>query len=109
MHSFDLPWLSFNVDLNTVANWMRSNVGSSYVGCSADYDLTLHFNAPLTDMNKAGILEYWNGLTTASPEATKYTSASEQAVAAQATLTSAKAKLKALGLSDAEIAALVGN
>ena len=112
MYSIDLQWLDFSVDLRTVEAWMRANAGADYCGNSADNDLTLWFNNEPSDDIKAAIQAYWSGLTNASPEATNYQTAEQIAAAAAATkaanLASGAAKLKALGLTDDEIAAFQG-
>lgn len=100
----DLQWPSFNIDINTVETWMKINAGSNYIGNSADLDLTLWFNQDPGDSIKNTIQSYWSSLTTSSIETINYQSYSKR----KATLLySATAKLKALGLSDEEISAIL--
>jgi hypothetical protein len=111
-YDINLPWLAFSVNLPAVEAWVRANQGANYCGCSADYDLTLHFTAQPTDDQKSAIQAYWAGLTSESEEATSYQTAAQILAAAQAAeaaaLATATSKLTALGLTDAEIAALRG-
>jgi len=113
MFQIDLQWLAFPVNLQTVEAWVRANTSSGYVGNSADHDLTLWFTAdPTLSGDAAAVEAYWAGLSTSSPEATGYQTATQIAAAAAATkaanLASATTKLEALGLSSAEIAAILG-
>lgn len=112
MFQIDLQWLAFPVNLQAVETWMRANAGSDYSGNSADKDLTLWFANEPSDEIKSAIEAYWSGLTSESPEATSYQTfaqiESAAASAKAANVASATTKLKALGLSDAEVAAIVG-
>lgn len=111
-YDINLPWLGFNVDLNTVDAWIKANEATNYCGLSGDSDLSLHYSAEPGDVARAAVLTYWNALNSGSPEATNYMSNSDRlaaAAAAKATaLASAVSKLEALGLSSSEIAALKG-
>ena len=108
----NLQWPAFSVDLNTVQAWMQANAGSHFCGISANAQCQLHFTADPGDTVKDAVEAYWAALTSASPEATNYQPQSARVAAAAAAqaaaLASAHAKLAALGLSDAEIAALRG-
>ena len=61
-----------------------------------------------SDSALAWVLTYWNDLMPSSAEATGYQTQAQIAAAAATAKASGLAKLKALGLSDAEIAAIVG-
>jgi len=111
MYSVNLEWLSFNIDLNTVDAWLKANAGSNYSGLSADYDLSVLFSSNPGSVIEKSINDYWNGLTSSSPEATNYQSGSNRKTSDQtlktANIASAITKLKALGLTDAEISAML--
>ena len=111
--SVQLQWLAFPVNLQTVEAWIYANEPAGFCGQSADQNkLTLHFTAQPSDDQVAAIQLYWEALTPSSTEATEYqTLAQQQAAAASAqasALTTATAKLTALGLTQQEIAALRG-
>lgn len=110
MISIDLQWLKFSVDLNAVEAWMKANAGPNYCGNSADADLTLWFTDEPGEEVRDNIAAYWSGLKAKSAEAKGYQSKEDRKAAADsakaASLASANAKLKAMGLSDDEIAAL---
>jgi hypothetical protein len=72
MFSIDLQWPSFNVDLPTVDAWVKANAPTGYNGMSADSDLTIWYTSDPSEY-QAAINAYWEGLSTASPEATNYT------------------------------------
>ena len=103
-----LEWLSFNVDLNTVNTWMIANAGNQYCGSQAHNQLELWFLSDPGDSVKSAIATYYAGLNESSSEATSYQSQDQIKAVADASAASGKAKLKALGLSDAEIAAMLG-
>jgi hypothetical protein len=112
LYSIDLQWLTFPVSLAAIEAWIKANQGANYVGNSADVDLTLWFSDQPSDDQTSAIQAYWAALTSESSEATSYQTA-DQVVAANAAaeataLASATSKLTALGLTDAEIAALRG-
>ena len=104
-----LDWKSFNVDLNTVDTWARSNAGPDYCGDNVGIS-SFQFcfiNEP-AQQYKDAVNTYWNGLTSSSPEATNYSSMADRKVTTAAAKASAITKLQALGLTDAEISALCG-
>jgi hypothetical protein len=109
MYSIQLNWLSFSVDMNTVETWMKANAGPYYMGNSSDNALTLWFSQQPDPSISAAIATYWAALTNASPETANYQSKSTRQTAVSTALASAQAKLTALGLTGAEIAALIGH
>lgn len=100
------------VSMAMVEAWMKANAGSDYCGNSAHANLSLWFTENPGDDVNAAIQSYWNGLNSSSSEATSYQTAAQikaaSDAASAAALASATSKLVALGLSDAEIAALSG-
>jgi flagellar hook-associated protein FlgK len=112
MHSINLKWKKFPVNLQAVENHLKTNSGSSYVGNSSDTDLTLWFSEQPHQDIKDLIQAYWDNLTEASPDAASYKSAKDVAehnsIKLSNALKSASTKLQSLGLTDAEIAALRG-
>lgn len=110
-YDINLPWKSFNVDLNTVVAWIQANAGSAYAGASADYDLSLHYTSEPGDVVRAAVASYWAAVDISSSEHTNYMSESDRVAAAAANkaakLATATSKLEALGLTADEIAAII--
>lgn len=103
-----LEWLNgLSVDLNAVETWMKANAGPNYCGNQAHDKLELWFIAQPSDAVASAIAAYWADMNNASPEVTGYESLAARAAASATAAASGKAKLAALGLSDAEIAALL--
>jgi hypothetical protein len=107
MFMMKMQWKSFNIDLKTVDAYMKAN-HSEYAGNQANSALELWFNSEPSDADQAAIQEYWDDLDGRSSEARNYESAEDIQAAIDAAKASAVTKLKALGLTDAEIAALKG-
>lgn len=96
------------LDMNSVEAWMRANAGPDYCGNQAHGKLELWFvNEPAQEFKDA-IKAHWDSLDEHSAEASAYVPMADRKAAEAAKATSGKAKLKALGLSDDEIAALLG-
>lgn len=107
-YMISLEWKEFNVDLEAVEAWMRANAGSSYCGNQAGTKLELWFYEEPEQDNKDLIALYWEDLNEESDEVASYKSALEVASDKVAKKASGKAKLLALGLSEDEVAALLG-
>lgn len=111
MYSMRLNWKEFNVDLKAMETWFKAQ-SEDYKGNSADSALTLWFENEPSDEIKEAIQEKWDGLSEESEEAVSYKSRdaerAEDDAAKAAALATARSKLQALGLSDAEIDALKG-
>jgi hypothetical protein len=108
----ELDWKSFNVDMNSVEAWMKANAGDQYAGNCAGAKLQLWFlEEPAQDVKDA-INAHWDALDESSDEAKNYkdeaTRKAEAEAATAAAKASAKSKLAALGLSESEIAAIIG-
>lgn len=103
-----LDWKEFNLSLDAVHSWMQAHAGSEYCGMSADSKLHIWFaNEPDQDAKDA-VSAHWESLDEESDEAAAYKSAADQATEKAAKKASGKAKLLALGLTEDEIAAMVG-
>ncbi len=108
-----LQWQAFNVSLPAIEDELRAQY-PSYVGNQAHSVLELHFNAdpsiaPENGQSPQALIEaWWAAMTSSSAEATAYQSAAQIESAAATAKASALSKLQALGLTSAEIAALVG-
>lgn len=107
MKQINLQWKPFNVDLQKLDQDLRA-LYPSYVGNQAHAHLELWFQDEVTDQDQVDIQAMWDGLTETSPEAVSYKSQAQVALDQQAKKDSAKAKLLALGLDEAEIKALLG-
>lgn len=103
----DLSWKDFSVDLNAVGDWLKANAGESYCGTQAYSILEVWFTEEPDQNVKDAVALYWDELSPDSPEASSYKSQSDRNAEIEAKRDSAKAKLKALGLSDDELAALM--
>lgn len=107
-YKIELDWKEFNVDLESVEVWMKANAGSDYCGNQAHARLELWFLEEPSQEVKDAIAAYWDGISEESDEAEGYVSAEDRAEDREAKKASGKAKLIALGLTEAEAAALVG-
>jgi hypothetical protein len=103
-----LKWKDFSVSLPAVSAQIATLAGSAFCGLSADATLRAHFTDDPGQTVMDSIQAYWDGITSESSEATGYTSAASIAATVASAKASGIAKLKALGLSDSEVAALVG-
>ena len=107
MFKMEMQWKEFSVDLRAVEAHMRSSF-ESYAGNQAAGSLELWFNEELSQEDQSAVIAYWDDIHDDSAEATSYQSAADLAAEVAAKKASGKAKLAALGLSEDEIAALVG-
>ena len=103
-----LAWKDFPVDLNLVQTWMKLHGGDNCCGVSAGQHIVVHFIEEPTQDVKDAIQGYWEGITAESEEAISYVSAKAREQAVQDKKLSGKQKLKALGLTDDEVNALLG-
>lgn len=75
LFSIELPWKSFNVNLQWVESYVNSlTAGPHYAGCSADTKLTLWFRESLSAEDAQEVTDYWESLTEESAEAMNYVS-----------------------------------
>lgn len=108
MFKIELQWKQFNVDLAALDQQLRSS-HSNYVGNQAHAVLELWFNEEPSGAQKEEIQAIWANLDEVHALAQSYKSAAQIAESQAARKASAKAKLAALGLTEAEIEALLGN
>jgi hypothetical protein len=111
VYTINLNWLAFNVNLTAVYTAIKA-LASDCCGMSGNSQLQVHFTDQPSDDEVAAIQAYWASLTPSSTEATSYQTAEQMAAAAAATqaanIASATTKLETLGLTSAEIAAILG-
>ena len=113
--SLDLAWKnkidgsSLLLDMTAVEAWLRANAGPSYLGNSSDQDLTLWFSDEPSVELKDLIETYWAHLDENSAEAKSYADNTTREAQVAQKAESGKAKLLALGLTAAEISAMLGN
>ena len=108
-YSMELSWKDHSVNLEGVEAWLRANAGEHYCGNSADAKLTLWFLEEPSQEVKDAIEMKWLELDDSEHElCVSYKSSEQKATDVVAAKASAKAKLAALGLSEAEVAALLG-
>lgn len=103
-----LEWKEFSVNLQSVDTWMKANAGDQYCGNQAHGRLELWFLEEPSQDAKDAIAAYWDALHEDSAEATAYRSWASVKADIATKKASGKAKLAQLGLTDEEIAALVG-
>lgn len=106
--SMKLEWKEFNLSLSEVEVWMKANAGEHYCGNQAHSCLELWFLEEPSEEIKEAIEAHWDALEDNSDEAEAYQSYEDLAADRAAKKASGKAKLLALGLSEDEVAALVG-
>lgn len=108
MYMMKLEWKAdFKVDLAALDQQLRS-MHEQYVGNQAHNHLELWFSEEPTEADKEAIQAMWEGLDEQSPWALSYKSAEAMKAEQDAQKESAKAKLAALGLTEAELKALLG-
>jgi hypothetical protein len=112
MYTINLEWKSFNINIETFLSQIDPLVDAPVVGTSANSAFQIHFSEEPSE-NELGLIQlYWDDINEASIEATSYKSASqikaEQETEKNNLLASARSKLEILGLSSAEITAILG-
>lgn len=71
MHSINLSWKEFNVNLLEVSTHIKATYPAC-LGSSADYYLTLWFSEEPSEADKTAIQAYWDSIDEESSEATSY-------------------------------------
>lgn len=104
-YTMQLNWKEFNLNLGQINSKIKELAGDIYCGSSANSKLELHFLEEPSQSIKDSINAYWDGISSSSDEAISYKS---KAVVIIENKQSGRTKLKALGLSDDEIDALLG-
>jgi hypothetical protein len=111
MFTLDLNWKTFNISLPKLREWIDANIETPCVGISANSKLQIHFEQEPEEVDKNDLLSYYEAIDEDSIEATSYLTREQELAAQQAELQakkdSAKAKLLALGLTEAEIEAIL--
>ncbi len=113
MYDINLQWRSFNVCVPEIKSAIAALITStSIIGTSCNSSLQVHCEVKPTEAELTAVQSYWDGLTEISTECVNYKSAAQLQTEAEASklslLNSARAKLIALGLSDVEVKALIG-
>lgn len=104
-----LDWKEdLSLDLNMVDVKLKELAGENCCGNQAAAQLEIWFLEEPAQEIKDLIQAYWDSLDESSPEAEAYKSADARKEEAQAKKASGKAKLLALGLTEEEVAALMG-
>lgn len=107
MQSINLQWKEFNVNLQKLDQDLR-DLYAHYVGNQAHKVLELWFKEEISEETKVEIEKMWEDLTEESVQASSYKTQAEIQEEQNLKKQSAKSKLKALGLTDEEILALMG-
>lgn len=111
MKTIQLEWKSFKVSLQKIDEIAKS-IDGSCCGISANSKLEVHFVDNISEEKEQQLKDYWDSLTEESEEAKSYKTrdqvSKEKEEADKAAKASAAAKLKALGLTDSEISAMIG-
>lgn len=112
MFDVNLQWHPFNINIAIFLSEIDSLISTPIVGTSANSVFQIHFSEQPTEEEIELIKMHWDELTEGSIEATSYKSAAqikqEAEAEKQSLLSSARVKLAALGLSEAEINAIIG-
>lgn len=103
----DLQWKEHNVNLEMVNSKLKQDC-PKICGTQAASCLEVWFTEEPTQEEKDAVIAYWESLDEASAEATGYKSRAQIEADVEAKRQSAIAKFAALGLTDAEIAAIIG-
>lgn len=61
MYELTLQWKEFNISLDNLENYMKTNF-DSYIGNQASKYLTLYFSDPLSQEDKDSILDHYQSL-----------------------------------------------
>lgn len=101
-----LDWKDFNVDLQTIDATIK-DITSTYCGNQSHSHLELWFTEEPSEIEKEAINKYWNSLTNKKIEAKKYKSTQDIKTEKETLRASGLAKLKKIGLTDEEVAALI--
>lgn len=105
-HIINLEWKAFNLNLQMLDQSLRA-AHPTYAGNQAHSRLELIFTEAPSEQMQAEIIAWYDALNEQSPEAA-YKSKDQEAAEQQAAKDAAKAKLVALGLTEADLKALLG-
>jgi len=107
MIKIELQWKEFNIDLSAFV----ASVKASYpmcAGAQGSHTLELWFSEDPSQEDKDAIIALWDAIDTDHAMAQSYQSRAQIQAAVDAQKVSARAKLAALGLTEAELQALLG-
>lgn len=78
MYTITKDWKEFNISLDKIDEWGRTNLGASFSGISADNNLRFDFTEEPSNEVKAALNAMWDGIEDDTHEyATSYFSFSE--------------------------------
>lgn len=69
-----LVWKDFKTNLDLVHNWLKSNAGPLYTGCSGNSFFEVHFSTEPDQSVVDAVNTYWNELAADGTEAKQYVS-----------------------------------
>jgi hypothetical protein len=107
MYQISLQWKEFNIDLSAFV----ASIKASYPTCAGaqgSHTLELWFSEDPSQEDKDVIQAMWDAIDTDHAMAQSYKSAAQIKSEREVQKVSARAKLAALGLSEAELQALLG-
>ena len=108
MYQIQLHWKEFDINLQELDSQLRASY-PSYVGNQAYSVLELYFSEEPTEQEKEDIQALWDGIEDDQHQlAQSYTSQEDILTDKEVKKQSAKTKLLALGLTEAEVQALLG-
>lgn len=111
MKTIQLEWKEFNINLEKIHE-MAKLIDESCCGLFANSKLEVHFTNDISEEKEQELKDYWDSITEESEEAESYKTQEqinkEKKEADKLAKASATQKLKALGLTDDEISAMMG-
>lgn len=109
--TMDYAWKEFSINGDLVLITIKT-LSDKIVGTSHNSKFQIHFSSQPSVEELEAINDYWDSINEESEEATSYISGEQvkqnQQAENLALKESAKAKLLALGLSEAEVSAILG-
>lgn len=102
-----LDWKEYNVDLEALQIHLK-DLYPDLDGCAAGRELSLIFFEEPSQEDKDAIASFWESIDAEHEMVVSYKSQAQRSEERAAKKESGKAKLLALGLTEAEIAAMIG-
>lgn len=103
-----LDWKEYNVNLDGFDTWLKANAGELYCGSVSYTHLQVWFTGKPSQEVQDAVIAKWESIEDDDVLVTSYKSKEAIEADVSAKKASAVAKLKALGLDDAEISAFTG-